>query len=439
MREGVLSVSATRTDLRVTVQEQKLRGPHRIDWSTVAERGVFITLGGCTLVWLHGHAIARDIDGLQPAAHGMYGASAAFHRMCARMASVAPLPAPVHIRGESGVGKELVARALHSLSRRSDRPWVVVNLAAVPVSTAASALFGHRRGAFTGADQTRIGYFAQADGGTLFLDEVGETASDIQPQLLRALENKEIQPVGGSATTVDVRVIAATDADLAQLVADGRFRRALLHRLQAMVIDVPPLRARPADIPILLHHFLRAHLREHGADDLLFAHADGREGREWLRLSLVARLMRYDFPGNVRELRHVAGRIALDGHKRARAEFPEDLVPALEGHAAGDAHRSDASLEAPGIDGEISEEKIVATLREHRFNISRSARALGISRNTMIARIREMPGLRLACDLTREEIVEAGARVGPNIDRQADELQVSAHGLRMRMRELGLR
>jgi len=350
------------------------------------------------------------------------------------------LGTPAYMAPEQlAVGKELVARALHSLSPRRDRPWVAVNLAAVPASTAASALFGHRRGAFTGAEQARAGYFAQADGGTLFLDEVGETAGDIQPQLLRALENHEIQPVGGAAKTVDARVITATDADLEQLVASGRFRRALLHRLQVTVINVPPLRARPADIPILLHHFLRLHLREHDAAHLLHARVEKRKGREWLRLSLLLRLMRHEFPGNVRELYNIAAQLALDGHKRTRPELPEDLAAALRCEEDDGPRPGVVSPETPGTDDMLSADKLISTLREHRFSVARSARALGISKNTLTARIRETPDLRLAGDLTCEEIVEAGERVGANIDSLGEELRVSAHGLRLRMRELGLR
>lgn len=438
-----LSVWTTRADLRVSVQLQPFKGRRDFAMREVAERGLFIGLGGCILLCLHAHAL--DLQTL--AAHGMYGVSAAIATIHETVTRVAPLSTPVLIRGESGVGKELVARALHRRSPRSEHPWVAVNLAAVPAATAASALFGHGRGAFTGANQARAGYFAQADGGSLFLDEIGETAGDIQPQLLRALENHEIQPVGGSSRTVDVRIIAATDADLDAMMTAGRFRRALLHRLQTTIIDVPPLRARPADIPVLLHHFLRLHLSEHGASGLLSTDRPMRKQRAWLRLSVVARLMSYNFPGNVRELRNIAARMALECHDREHASLPSDIKDALE-HVSDSARTTrlgaepdkvGTSLRRASANADVDAHLIVSTLREHRWNITRSARALGVCRNTLIARMRALPNVRLASELTREDILSAQERVGTDIEHLVDELQVSPHGLRLRLRDLGLR
>ncbi|HYG61852.1 MAG TPA: sigma-54 factor interaction domain-containing protein, partial [Thermoanaerobaculia bacterium] len=179
---------------------------------------------------------------------GLVGESAPMVRLRQEIRRVADLEVPVLLRGETGTGKELVARALHEAGPRRGRPYLAVNMAAVPATLAAAELFGASRGAFTGADQKRLGFFARAHGGILFLDEIGETPAEVQPLLLRALESGEIQPVGGSEPQrVDVRLIAATDADLESAVAAGRFRAPLLHRLAGYDIRIPPLRERRDD------------------------------------------------------------------------------------------------------------------------------------------------------------------------------------------------
>jgi two-component system nitrogen regulation response regulator GlnG len=174
------------------------------------------------------------------------------------IASVAATDAPVMLRGESGTGKELAARAIHDFSARSDQRLVAVNMAAIPTELAAAELFGVRKGAFTGADASKPGYFQQAAGGTLFLDEVGACPEPVQPQLLRALQSGEVQPAGGSIETVDVRVVSATDA---ALEAQG-FSAALLHRLAVVNLRVPPLRERVEDVGLLFFHFLREFERD---------------------------------------------------------------------------------------------------------------------------------------------------------------------------------
>ncbi len=445
MGDRSLSIAPSDPKLRVAVDDGLLgSGGRAIDRTQIEDRGVFITLGGCVLLWLH---VATP--GEPPLIrYGIRGLSPAIRAVRDAVERVARLPVPVLIRGESGVGKELVAHAIHRSGDRGDGPWVAVNMAAIPVSMAAAELFGHGRGAFTGADQARDGCFARADHGTLFLDEIGETPLDIQPQLLRALESREIQPVGATSRTVDIRLIAATDADLQGMVEDGRFRRSLLHRLQAAVIDVPPLRQRPVDIPLLLHHFLREYLEELQATSLLDNPVTESKRRAWLRPSVITRLMRYPFPGNVRELRNIASQMAIHDHDQARARLPaavEAALPAtveaeMDSSSSFGAERAStqpAALPAGTARGDSLDAELVRdALRENRWNITRTARMLGVSKNTLTARIREIPGLRLAGELEPDDIAEARRKYGGDVALLADKLQVSVHGLRLRLRDL---
>src|SRR5690606_9255737 len=198
------------------------------------------------------------------------------------------------IRGESGTGKELIARAIHRESLRAEQPYEALNMATLSASLAASELFGHVRGAFTGADRNHTGCFVRCDSGTLFLDEIGETPIDTQAQLLRVLETRDVRPVGGSAPkTVDVRVIAATDADLEGAVRQGNFREALLQRLAGFRIIVPPLRERRVDIGPLIYHFARLELQTVGMTSLL---EPSDERQPWISATTVARLCAYHWP-----------------------------------------------------------------------------------------------------------------------------------------------
>ncbi|CAB0151470.1 Nitric oxide reductase transcription regulator NorR2 [Pseudidiomarina piscicola] len=228
------------------------------------------------------------------------GHSAALQQVLQELEVVASADLPVLLLGETGVGKELFARQLHRWSRRSERPLVYVNCAALPESLAESELFGHTRGAFSGATSERAGKFDSADGGTLFLDEVGELPAAIQAKLLRALQNGEIQRLGSDTShKVDVRIVAATNRDLQQQVKDGDFRADLYHRLSVYPLPIPPLRERREDISLLVGHFLELNR--------------ARLGLRALRLSSAAELalVQYDWPGNVRELEHTVSRAAI--------------------------------------------------------------------------------------------------------------------------------
>jgi formate hydrogenlyase transcriptional activator len=228
------------------------------------------------------------------------GSSPALTAVLSRVSKVAGSDSTVLITGETGTGKELVARAIHRRSRRASRAFVAVNCAAIPRDLIASELFGHERGAFTGALQRRIGRFELADGGTIFLDEVGELSTDTQVALLRVLQEREFERVGGrDRIRVDVRIIAATNRDLSAAVADGTFRQDLFYRLNVFPLEMPPLRERREDIPVLVEYFIGRYARK-----------AGRTFRRVARRTLD-RLVSYPWPGNVRELQNVIERSVI--------------------------------------------------------------------------------------------------------------------------------
>jgi len=228
------------------------------------------------------------------------GSSEALSKILHQVAKVAPSDSTVLILGETGTGKELIARAIHKRSKRADRAFIGVNCAAIPPSLIASELFGHEKGAFTGATQRRMGRFEAANGGTIFLDEIGDLPPEIQIVLLRVLQEREIERIGGNKPIpVDVRVLAATHRDLNTLVAEGQFREDLLYRLSVVPIEVPPLRERVADIPLLLEYFIDR-----------FGKRAGKKFRTIDKKSLKV-LQAYGWPGNVRELQNVIERAVI--------------------------------------------------------------------------------------------------------------------------------
>jgi len=228
---------------------------------------------------------------------GIVGASPALRAVLHQLRVVAPTDATVLIEGETGTGKELIARAIHNQSNRRDRPFVKVNCAAIPTELLESELFGHERGSFTGAVAQRIGRFEAANGGTLFLDEIGDMPVQLQAKLLRAVQEQEIERVGGTRTIqVDVRIVAATNQDLKKMVDENRFRADLYYRLAVFPLNLPSLRERREDIPLLARHFVQKHSRRMGRNI------------ESIPMDVMERLTSYDWPGNIRELQNVIER-----------------------------------------------------------------------------------------------------------------------------------
>lgn len=323
-------------------------------------------------------------DDASVAFHGLLGSSALMREVFERLERVGRTDVTVLLTGESGTGKELAAQALHAVSGRRQRPLVALNCSALPTELVESELFGHARGAFTGAVRDHGGLFEAAHGGTLFLDEIGDLGIGAQAKVLRALESGEVQRVGGTKPVrVDVRVVAATNRPLERMVADGTFREDLLYRLNVVVITLPPLRARPQDIPLLAQHFLRQLGTKH-------AHIAQRISEE-----AMAILVAYGWPGNVRELRNVLeGALVLgDGPLLEPRHLPQSLregtMPsggveneAAQALVAATMHLPFAAAREQALEA-FDRAFLSAALARHSGNIAQTARALGLHRQSL--------------------------------------------------------
>jgi DNA-binding NtrC family response regulator len=310
---------------------------------------------------------SRDLALERLVGQSILGESPAWRALMEQVRRAGRRDVTVLVRGETGTGKELVAAALHAESGRREAPLVRFNCAALPAELAEAELFGHTRGAFTGATADRRGFFSQADGGTLVLDEVGELPAGIQAALLRALQGGEIQRVGGKIERVDVRVIACTNRDLAAEVVAGRFRQDLYYRLAVIELEVPPLRARREDVPLLIEGLRRRWIARLGMEDTRFTPA------------LVAALAARDWPGNVRELENAVVRALTLGD--GGEVGPEAL------QAPGDAAPLRAQLDA------FERQLLARVLAECAGNQSEAARRLGITRTTLLDKLKRF-GLR---------------------------------------------
>jgi two-component system response regulator HydG len=299
------------------------------------------------------------------------GQSAALRRVLDVATQAAPSSATVLVLGESGTGKELIARFLHGKSARASGPFVAVNCAAIPETILEAELFGHERGAFTGAVAKREGRFARARGGTLFLDEIGELTPAVQVKLLRVLQEGEYEPIGGQPARADVRIVAATNRDLAAEVEAGRFREDLYYRLNVIAVTAPALRTRREDIPLLVDHFLGIYCKKNGRDRLV-VHRDA-----------MAKLLDYEWPGNVRELENVVERAAV--LCRSDTIRLEDLPEAV---ARASAPAPSALTFAVGTPLEEVERRMIRQTLEHAGgDKTLAAQLLGISTRTIYRKL----------------------------------------------------
>ncbi|QSQ21536.1 sigma-54-dependent Fis family transcriptional regulator [Pyxidicoccus parkwayensis] len=440
--------------------------PMQGTWELAPEElaaGVPLELGGHVVVLLH----LTDLSEEAPAADtlGMVGESTGVRRLRRHIERVADLDVPVLIRGETGTGKERVAQAIHQRSRRRDGTFLSVNLGAIPKELAAAELFGATKGAYTGATQGREGFFRAAHGGTLFLDEVGEAPPEVQVMLLRVLETGQLYPVGGSApVTVDVRLLAATDANLEEQIRDGRFKAPLMHRLAGYDIHVPPLRERREDIGRLFLHFAREELEAIGEASRL--DNDDAYAEPWLPAPLAVRLVRFAWPGNIRQLRNLARQLVIGSRGQPRLLVEPRLEQELEAAArkapvnvvsAASSMRGPATTTAPASSepspaGEVSNEKtapkrkasqlteqeLLAALRENDWDLKATAEALGIARPSLYDLIDKSPNLRTAGDLSTEEITRCFQECDGDLDAMVRKLEVSRRALGRRLKELGL-
>jgi DNA-binding NtrC family response regulator len=305
------------------------------------------------------------------------GEHAEMQKLSRLISQVARTTTTVLITGESGTGKELIARAIHRRGPRRDKPFVPVNPAAIPESLVESELFGHEKGAVTGAHQRKLGRFELAQGGTLFLDEIGLLRPEVQAKLLRVLQEREIERVGGThPIRIDVRIVAATNLDLKRAVATGGFREDLFYRLNVVPIAVPPLRDRIEDLPLLVDHFIRRYNHEFN------------KRIEALTPDALAALGAYGWPGNVRELQNIVERtvVLVEGPLISAADLPLDLTisPTRPGAAPGPDKRHVDLNEASDRFERLIVQRV---LEEARGNVSEAARVLGLHRNSLKAKL----------------------------------------------------
>jgi DNA-binding NtrC family response regulator len=321
-----------------------------------ASAGTTVTIGRTTLVFVEAPADPHDMAADVAPLEGIVGGSAPMRRVAEQVRRLARHAAPVLVAGETGTGKELVARALHSEGPRAKGPFIAINVSALPRELVESEMFGHERGAFTGAVTRRAGAFVEAQGGTLFLDEIGELPLDAQPKMLRALDGYEVRRVGaaGGGAKHDARVVVATHVPLEEHVLDGRFRRDLFHRLEVFVVEVPPLRARRGDIAAISRELLRQ--------------MTATIGKRELSSAALARLSSHDWPGNVRELRNVLFR-AADLSVTTQLDAPI-IERAMRVKKAGERTL------------DLTPSLAKAWLAQHGGNMTAAARAAGYPRTT---------------------------------------------------------
>lgn len=443
-REGVL-LKRDEHGTQLRVNGVPLKQELFVDMAALT-RGVVITLAEHLVLLLHFsdvEEVPRDCPEF-----GLVGFSDAVVRIRREIQQVADLEVPVLIRGETGVGKELVAQAIHHHSRRADRPFITVNLGALPSTLAAAELFGAKRGSFTGATQDRAGYFVAADSGVLFLDEIGEAPEEVQAMLLRALETLEVTPLGGQRpVSVNVRVLAATDADLENHIQQQRFKAPLLHRLAGFELLIPPLRERPEDLGRLFVHFSQRVEQELG----IGASRDSQDpfAPSRLPVSLMERFVANGWSGNIRQFRNLVRRLHISNRgKESLAETPQisrmldaeiNALPLTTQKPSGSLDTQAVTRTKPKRKPRsIDEAELQQAMADASWEPKVAAEILGISRASVYDLIRRSDKLRVVNDFHEEEIRAAFQRHNGNVPEMSRHLQVSVVALTRRLRAMGL-
>ncbi|MBN1656284.1 MAG: sigma-54-dependent Fis family transcriptional regulator [Deltaproteobacteria bacterium] len=429
--EGAVTLSNPRAVSSVVVEGEALKESMEISADRV-KRGVVIELGKYVALLLH--RVNKKDEEPSGDDLGIRGESRCVQRLRKEILDIANIDDTVLISGETGVGKDLVARAIHAKSKRAGRAYLCINMGALQSGMENAELFGIGKRAATEVDE-RKGYFASADGGTLFLDEIGTTKPELQAVLLRAIENKEIQRVGHGPLKVDVRLIAATDSDLTAAVEQGRFLKALFHRLSRFHIRIAPLRERPDDIARLFFHFLRGELRKRGSDQKLFK--DAKEPG-WLPASLMSMLLRYAWKGNVRELQNVAAALALTNYNNEFFHVESNIVQLLGSDivSADSAPEGETKSFRPSYPP--TDDEVIQAMNENDFNATKASESLHISRDYLLKRISRIPSLRRPKDITDREIIDSYKQYNGDFMAMAKALRISARGLKIQITNRGL-
>ncbi len=434
---GQLEIDPRDTSTRVRVAGEPISQPVSLDKASL-QNGVTIELNSriCLLIKYMtraSHSVSTDT---------MIGVSQQLQQVVKQLEHLRLVDEPVLVRGATGVGKELVAQALVTQSKRSDKPFISVNLSAIPGELAAAELFGVHKGAFTGADKSRAGYFQAADGGTLFLDEIGESTPDIQAMLLRVLETGEIYPVGSNqALKVDVRVIAATDADLQQLANEKRFKLPLLHRLAGYEIYLPELHERREDIGPLVCHF--AYQTTQQLNDANTPVYGSQMDKPWIPSHVMAQIVNYDWPGNIRQLRNIVRQIVINSQGCEQLQLSESIASQLSHFDSQCQDTTSAAIEPPISNprrkpNTVSKTELETVLQQQLWQLQAAADHLNISRASVYELITRYQ-IRSQLDCTEAQLRASYDKHNGHIETMVFDLKMSKHAIRRRLNEYGIK
>ena len=427
-KQGAVLLKRGSSSSRARVGRSEMISELRLSDESLAA-GVPIVLGGRVVLLLRRAEHFTPSLEVGRVGEVLCGSSAYMKKLRQQIFRLASTDLDLLVRGETGTGKELVAQAVHGACSQASGNMVSVNMAAIPVSLAPSILFGSAKGSFSGANKSSAGYFEQAEKGTLFLDEIGDTPLEIQAQLLRALQQREVQCVGGALRKVSLRVISATDAPLEE--ESCNFKAALRHRLGESEILLLPLRHHPEDIGELAMTFLsNSFQQQYRADLIPNRESEATELARWAEL--FYQFVCYSWPGNIRELGNFSQQVAVASD--SRVTIPDLLLRRLS-TASPVTEMARVMPVAPptGSSKYLCDQEFVAMFEKAEFEVARAARQMGVSRQAVYRRISSIPNLCLASELAREQIEEALQRCKGNIALAAVQLRVSKSALRVRI------